>query len=34
MGQNNLGIMYMIGEGIEQDFAEAVEYFEKAAKGN
>ena len=29
--QNNLGLMYVKGQGVEQDFKEAVKWFQKAA---
>jgi TPR repeat protein len=30
-GQNNLGVMYYGGEGVPQDYAEAVKWYRKAA---
>ena len=32
VAQNNLGVMYSKGEGVTQDYAEAVKWFRKAAK--
>ena len=29
--QYNLGLMYVLGEGVEQDFKEAVKWYQKAA---
>ncbi len=32
--QNNLGVMYYNGQGVPQDYAEAVKWWRKAAEGN
>ncbi|MDL1867407.1 SEL1-like repeat protein, partial [Betaproteobacteria bacterium PRO4] len=30
--QNNLGVIYLLGEGVQQNTDEAIKWFEKAAK--